>query len=123
MFKYSYLYVDGIVIPANTSIYLLFYWAHRDPAIFPDPESFKPERFDGSSEENLKRNPFAYVPFSAGPKNCIGQKFAMLEMKSMISKVLRYYEVLPLGPNVEPMMNFILRSPHGVCVGLRSRVV
>ncbi len=43
---------------------------HRDPKVFPDPEKFDPERF--SQENSAKRNPFAYVPFSAGPRNCIG---------------------------------------------------
>lgn len=106
-------------IPANTSIYLVFYFAHRDPKHFPDPLSFKPERFLEDTSDD--RQTFTYLPFSAGPKNCIGQKFAMLEMKALISKVLRYYELLPLGPEIRPMMNFILRSTTGMCVGLRPR--
>lgn len=106
-------------IPANTSIYLVFYFAHRDPQHFPDPLSFKPERFLEDTSDD--RQTFTYLPFSAGPKNCIGQKFAMLEMKALISKVLRFYELLPLGPEIRPMMNFILRSTTGMCVGLRPR--
>ncbi|XP_017108459.2 probable cytochrome P450 4d20 [Drosophila bipectinata] len=107
-------------IPADTSIYLVLYFAHRDPDHFPDPLSFKPERFLEGQEE--AHETFAYVPFSAGPKNCIGQKFAVLEMKAMISKVLRSYELLPLGEDLKPMMNFILRSSSGINVGLRPRV-
>ncbi|XP_017070781.1 probable cytochrome P450 4d20 [Drosophila eugracilis] len=111
--------IGSKTIPANTSIYLVLYFAHRDPDYFPDPLSFKPERFlDGEGESH---GTFAYVPFSAGPKNCIGQKFAVLEMKSLISKVLRFYELLPLGEEVQPMMNFILRSTSGINVGLRPR--
>ncbi|EDV38702.1 uncharacterized protein Dana_GF24863 [Drosophila ananassae] len=106
-------------IPANTSIYLVLYFAHRDPGYFPDPLSFRPERFLEGEEE--ARENFAYLPFSAGPKNCIGQKFAVLEMKALISKVLRSYELLPLGEELRPMMNFILRSSSGINVGLRPR--
>ncbi|XP_017057725.1 probable cytochrome P450 4d20 [Drosophila ficusphila] len=113
------LQIGDKTIPANTSIYLVLYWAHRDPDYFPDPLSFKPERFLDGQEESHKN--FAYVPFSAGPKNCIGQKFAFLEMKALISKVLRFYELLPLGEEIQPMMNFILRSTTGINVGLRPR--
>lgn len=72
----------------------------RDPAIWEDPDNFRPERF--LVESNVQ-NGFAYVPFSAGPRNCIGQKFDMLEMKSIISKTLRDFE-LRLGKNYEPTL-------------------
>ncbi|BFF98995.1 probable cytochrome P450 4d20 [Drosophila madeirensis] len=113
------LQIGGQTIPANTSIYLVLYLAHRDAEHFPDPLAFKPERFLHADSED--RETFAYVPFSAGPKNCIGQKFAMLEMKALISKVLRCYELLPRGADVKPMMNFILRSPCAINVALRPR--
>lgn len=98
---------------------LLFYAAGRDGDYFPQPNVFNPERFYSEPPDNI--NPFAYVPFSAGPRNCIGQKFAMLEMKSTISRVLRHYELLPLGPDVAPVMNLILRSQTGIQIGLRPR--
>ncbi|XP_034108259.1 probable cytochrome P450 4d20 [Drosophila albomicans] len=112
------LQIGDQTIPANTSIYLVFYFAHRDPRHFPDPLRFKPERF---LDDNEERQTFTYLPFSAGPKNCIGQKFAMLEMKALISKILRYYELLPKGPDLQPMMNFILRSSTGMCVAMKPR--
>ncbi|XP_037933935.1 probable cytochrome P450 4d14 [Teleopsis dalmanni] len=109
--------IDGKLIPANTNIILLLYAALRDPDYFSNPDKFIPERF-----LNEKIDPFANVPFSAGPRNCIGQKFALLEMKSTISKLLRHFELLPLGAEVRPMQNLILRSASGINVGLRPRV-
>lgn len=93
----------------------------RDPDYFPEPNVFKPERF--SDDSTQKVNPFAYVPFSAGPRNCIGQKFAIMEMKSTISKMLRHFELLPLGPEAKPIINLIIRSSTGVHIGLRPRVL
>lgn len=51
---------------------------------------FNPERFEVD-----KPGPFEYLPFSAGPRNCIGQKFALLEIKTVVSKIVRTFEVLP----------------------------
>ncbi|ALC42256.1 Cyp4d14 [Drosophila busckii] len=112
--------LDGKLIPANTNVTLLTYQAQRDPKYFPDPEAFKPERFSPDYEGNI--DVFAYTPFSAGPRNCIGQKFAMLEVKSTLSKMLRHFELLPLGKPVQPIMNLILRSTTGINVGLKPRV-
>lgn len=64
----------------------------RDATLFPEPEQFRPERFD-VEQTNEKYNAFTYIPFSAGPRNCIGQKFALLELKSVLSKVLRFHEL------------------------------
>ncbi|XP_073828615.1 uncharacterized protein [Musca autumnalis] len=107
-------------IPAKSTVTLLVYALARDPDIFPNPDAFIPDRFFSNAAQ--KHNPFAYTPFSAGPRNCIGQKFAVLEMKSTISMVLRHFELLPLGLEVVPQMNIILRSATGINLGLRPRV-
>ena len=68
------------MIPKDTNIVVAPFLMGERADIFPEPEVFKPERFDVTTD-NIKKNPYGYVPFSAGPRNCIGQKFAVLELK------------------------------------------
>ncbi|KAF2885870.1 hypothetical protein ILUMI_20303, partial [Ignelater luminosus] len=111
---------DGIILPKNSTLTVSVYTLHRDPRSFPNPERFDAERF--TPEKQAARSPYAYLPFSAGPRNCIGQKFAMLEMKSILSKVLRNYELLE-DPEHELMLTAetVLKSASGVCIGLKKR--
>ena len=115
--------LDGKFLPAGSNITLMIYQAGRDPDYFKSPNEFIPERFDADSIHAEKVNPFAYVPFSAGPRNCIGQKFAILEMKSTVSKMLRHFELLPLGDEVQPEASLILHSSNGFQLGLKLRDV
>ncbi|XP_077557447.1 cytochrome P450 4C1-like [Haemaphysalis longicornis] len=85
------LKVGKYTIPEGCTCYVFMYGIHRDPAHYRDPEVFDPDRF--LRGEGSHSHPFAYVPFSAGPRNCIGQKFAMLEVKVLLAKVLRRFSV------------------------------
>lgn len=88
----SYFYFpDGTTYPVGCDILIPFYFMGHNSSIFEAPEEFRPERFDVCRSE--KFHTFAYVPFSAGPRNCIGQKFAMLEIKSIVSRILRQYRI------------------------------
>ena len=71
---------------------------HTDPENFKDPLVFKPERFlqKANSPDETTRHPFAFIPFSAGARNCIGQKFAMMEMKIILSLLLFNFEMIPM---------------------------
>ncbi|XP_055923179.1 cytochrome P450 4d2-like [Eupeodes corollae] len=113
--------INGKMIPGGTDFTIGIYVILRDGEYFTKPNEFIPERHltENTAE---KSNPYAYIPFSAGPRNCIGQKFAILEMKSTISKILRNYELLALGEDVRPMMNLVTRSVNGVQVGLKQRI-
>ncbi|XP_047529705.1 uncharacterized protein LOC125065894 [Vanessa atalanta] len=66
---------------------------HYDPKYFPNPNKFDPERF--SNENKHKINPMAYLPFGLGPRNCIGSRFALCEMKALLYQILLHIEVSP----------------------------
>ncbi|KAJ8943363.1 hypothetical protein NQ318_002596 [Aromia moschata] len=109
----------GNVIPKGINISVYAYGILRDPEYFPEPDKFDPSRFmhtDGTK-------PYSYIPFSAGPRNCIGQKFAVLEVKSCLSKLLRKFEILPTIPEHKPIlvMELILKSKNGIKVKLTKR--
>jgi len=84
------LLIDGDLVPKGTTLNLGLVMLGYNEKVFKDPHKFRPERF-----ELEKPGPFEYVPFSAGPRNCIGQKFALLEIKTVVSKIIRNFEVLP----------------------------
>lgn len=81
------LVVDGLTMPKGTMVQVFAIFLHHDPRIFPDPEKFDPDRF--LLENSKHRNPYSYVPFSAGPRNCIGQKFALMEEKVILAHLFR----------------------------------
>lgn len=90
--------LKGIKIPKDSVILIPVYSVQRDPAIYPDPEKFDPERF--SAEAKQSRNSYAYMPFGHGPHNCIGLRFAQLEMKLVLARILKKYR-LEVGPDTK----------------------
>jgi cytochrome P450 len=92
----------------------------RNPRTWKNPHEFIPERFELENMSNT--NPFAFMSFGAGPRNCIGQKFAMLEMKSTLSKVLRHFVIEP-EPGFEPALKpeIVLKSSNGIKLRLKGR--
>ncbi|KAI2474284.1 hypothetical protein C4B38_000352, partial [Diabrotica virgifera virgifera] len=82
---------SGYTIPKNSTVLIFIYDLHHNAAVWEDPERFDPDRF--LPENIAKRHPFAYLPFSAGGRNCIGQKFAMLEIKAVLCGILRKFKL------------------------------
>ncbi|KAI1307577.1 Cytochrome P450 4c3 [Halotydeus destructor] len=86
--------INGHVIPEGISVFMMIHLLHRDPRHFPEPDTFDPERF---SPNNLDKIPaYAYVPFSSGSRNCIGQKFAMNEIKIVVAHIVRRFKLKSL---------------------------
>ncbi|KAF6203283.1 hypothetical protein GE061_003701 [Apolygus lucorum] len=85
----EYTFPDGTTIPKGTAINIPVYSLHHDPKYFPEPEKFKPERF----EQPITRG--AYSPFGDGPRICIGKRFALVEIKLAMARLLHTFRFLP----------------------------
>ncbi|KOC68891.1 Cytochrome P450 4g15 [Habropoda laboriosa] len=78
-------------IPAGCTVVIGTFKLHRQPHIYPDPDVFNPDNF--LPENTANRHYYAYVPFSAGPRSCVGRKYAMLKLKIVLSTILRNFRV------------------------------
>ncbi|XP_073836385.1 cytochrome P450 4d8-like isoform X1 [Musca autumnalis] len=116
-FHYTHSEIGDGVLPAGTQLMMYIFHGLRDESVFHNPTEFIPDRHRDSSINS----PFIFVPFSAGSRNCIGQRFAMLEMKTVLCKILREYELLPLGPDIKRVLGIILRSETGMQLGIKKR--
>eukprot|EP01104_Vermistella_antarctica_P007255 TRINITY_DN1800_c0_g1_i6.p1 TRINITY_DN1800_c0_g1~~TRINITY_DN1800_c0_g1_i6.p1 ORF type:complete len:243 (-),score=55.27 TRINITY_DN1800_c0_g1_i6:25-753(-) len=116
------LEMDGYVIPKGCQVEIMPYVSHRNPLVWDDPEVFDPYRFDATNPAIATRDPFAAIPFSAGPRNCVGQHFAMNEEKTIISMILKRFRVELVKEHkvvLEP--HLVSRPQNGIRVRLRSR--
>ena len=113
--------VCGYDIPAGTNIFFAPYYLHRHPDFWNEPEAFKPERF--APEEVKKRHKFAFIPFSAGPRRCIGDYFSIVEMQihlgTMAKKFKLEYVPSEKGVELDPQVN--LRSKNSIMMKLIKR--
>jgi cytochrome P450 len=93
------LHMDGgYFIPKGSSLLINIQAVHLDPEIWPEPMQFDPSRFLPGS----KIEPFTFLPFIAGPRNCLGQHLALLESKMVVGLLAqRYHFSLPNGKSVE----------------------
>ncbi|XP_077994427.1 leukotriene-B4 omega-hydroxylase 3-like [Glandiceps talaboti] len=111
---------DVGVIPSGNKVMVAIMALHHNSDVWPDPLKFDPLRF---LPENTKdRSPYAYVPFSAGPRNCIGQNFAMNEMKVAIATTLHRFELFPVrDKQPDRTNNMVLRSSNGIYLRITQR--
>ncbi|XP_014232115.1 cytochrome P450 4C1-like [Trichogramma pretiosum] len=108
------LQLKEYLIPAETEVFFQLYRIHRDPNLWPEPSKFDPDRF--LPELISTRHPYSYIPFSAGPRNCIGQKFALMELKSLIGRLLYNFKLEPIDRTADLKLglDIILRPMHPV---------
>jgi cytochrome P450 len=110
----------GHLLPADTNVVINTYALHRHPGFWENPEGFDPERF--LPEGRKDRHRFAYIPFSSGPRFCIGESFAKLEAVLILAMVAQHFEVnLVPGQTIAMRSLGTLRPTPGVTVLLKHR--
>ncbi|HLY40208.1 MAG TPA: cytochrome P450 [Terracidiphilus sp.] len=105
--------VGDVIIPRGSMVIVYVYGAHHAPRYWQNPEEFDPERF--TREEMKLRTPFTFLPFGGGPRVCIGQHYAMLQVLMILSELVRRYdfELVP-GQTIEARPMVILRPKYGI---------
>jgi cytochrome P450 len=103
--------VGNYELPADSDVFVCPYVVHRHPDHWPEPEKFSPARFAADADPKPPR--FAYLPFSAGPRHCIGETFAMYEMTIHLYLAARRFRLRYTGdapPEFEARINLRTRD-------------
>lgn len=113
--------IAGYTIPVGTMVFMSQWLIHRDARWFPDPLAFRPERWTPEMERALPR--FAYFPFGAGPRKCIGESFAWMEAVLVLATLARRWRVRLAHPEreIEPRALITLRPAGGVPAIIEAR--
>ncbi|XP_023233362.1 cytochrome P450 4C1-like [Centruroides sculpturatus] len=114
----SEMKISNYVLPANSTLFINIYGIHHNPSVYENPEVFDADRFLPENYKNL--HPYAFLAFSAGPRNCLGSKLAMIEMKMVLANVLRNFKVYSLDPQDKIVISYaVMLTP---IPGIRMRV-
>ena len=113
-------HLAGRLVPAGTVVTVSPFLLHRHHLLWDEPGMFNPERFLGARRESIDR--YAYIPFGAGPRVCIGMGFSLLEALVLLGHLLREFrfELAP-GHRVEPVQRVTLRPRFGMKMFMRKR--
>lgn len=111
----------GYVVPSGATIVIATYKLHRLAHIYPNPDKFDPDNF--LPERQANRHYYAFVPFSAGPRSCVGRKYAMLKLKIILSTILRHFRVYSdlKEEDFRLQADIILKREEGFQVRLEPR--
>ena len=112
--------IAGQPIKAGTTVFISQYLIHTQPTIWEDPEKFDPDRF--LPDRTFTRSKFAYFPFGAGPRVCIGSSFAMMEMQFALAMILRRFDITITSDKDPEFGNLItLRPTHDIWAQVKLR--
>jgi cytochrome P450 len=105
--------IAGYTVPKGAGVSFAQWTVHRDPRWYDAPEEFRPERWEGDLLKRLPR--FAYFPFGGGPRQCIGNQFALMEATLILATIAQRYRFrLVAGHPVVPLASITLRPRHGI---------
>lgn len=110
--------IEGYSIPKGTSVFMSIFELHRNPKIWENPGQFNPENFQAEAVRN--RPKFGYLPFGAGPRICIGQQFALMEMQLLLAALVKRFDfVREPGYTVGMHPQIVLKSTNGIKLKIR----
>lgn len=112
-----------VEIKVGLPVMLPFFGIHRDPKYYPNPSQFDPERFN---EENKKKiDPYTFLTFGIGPRGCIGNRFALMEIKLAFFHLLKKFEITVIEKTSVPIKlqksQVQMGSADGFWLGLKAR--
>lgn len=111
---------NGYSIPKGAQVLVSPWTLHRRDDIYPQPEQFDPERFSAENEDAIPKH--GYIPFSTGPRICIGNAFATLQMRAMLATIYQHYRLrVPEDYQMEYLWRFNMRPQNGLPMLLESR--
>ena len=111
--------LGGYHVPAGATIYVSLYATHRLPTVWPDPNRFDPGRF---TKDSIERRPrFAFIPFAAGHRNCVGASMAVVELKIAVAMIAQRYELdLAPGQRVDGAAGTTMHPRYGMNMRIRA---
>ena len=112
--------IGGYPIPRGSQVYLSSFIVHRHPDFWDKPNVFDPERFGEAHAKD--RHKFAFFPFGGGPRYCIGNNFAMMEMQIILATLVHRFELQPIStlpPALDPLLT--LRPKNEILLQLKKR--
>ncbi len=110
--------IGGYDVPSGTQLVVSPWVMHRDPRYFEDPETFDPDRWADDAARRLPK--YAYFPFGGGPRQCIGQSFAKLEVVLVLAAIARKFEfTLAEDQEIKPRPSITLRPERGIRIVIR----
>lgn len=116
--------VMGQFFPAGAEVLVPVWNVHHDPDLWPEPFKFDPERFSNGLEGI---HPASYMPFGIGPRMCIGRRFALLELKMAVCKIIRKFKILLCRETQDPVKVIVpsvtLNPEKGINLKLEARTV
>ncbi|XP_023564449.1 cytochrome P450 3A9-like [Octodon degus] len=115
--------IKGLFIPKGTIVLIPTFVLHHDPGYWENHEDFCPEsRFSKKNKENIE--PYTYLPFGAGPRNCIGMRFALMSMKLAVTRILQHFSIQPCEETEIPLKlgrNNLLQPEKPIILKVVSR--
>jgi cytochrome P450 family 3 subfamily A len=111
--------INGVKFPKGMFVQIPIGAIHRDPDIWPSPKKFIPERF--APERKAEMNPYHWLPFGLGPRNCIGMRMALIEMKIALVHIVRNFKLSLMDPTQELTRNKFSGSPLNLNLRIEKR--